>query len=206
MRSALKSTLICIAMLHGISYASRGNAADLPGNRAYSTPVMASNWAGFYAGLHLGYGFGRSRGAEIDGFVGGAHAGFNLQSNQVVFGAEGDLNLASLDYRGFAETFRNKWSGSARARVGYAFDRFMPFVTGGLAFANGTMKSGGAKDGHTHVGYVLGLGAEMMVTSNVSTTLQFLHTRYAAQNYLVLPNRNANLVTNEIRLGLNYRF
>lgn len=29
---------------------------------------------------------------------------------------------------------RNKWLGTARGRLGYAFDRIMPYVTGGAAF------------------------------------------------------------------------
>ena len=207
MRHALKSTLIYIAMLHGISYATRSHAADLPGSRNYSTPILASNWAGFYAGLHAGYGFGRSRSADLDGFVGGAHAGFNLQSNQVVFGGELDLNYSGVDYRAFTETFRQKWGGSARVRLGYAFDRFMPFVTGGFAMTSGTMKSLGTKENNTHTGYVLGIGAEMMITNNVSANLQLLHYRYGAKTYNVLPlARNANIVTNEIRLGMSYKF
>jgi outer membrane immunogenic protein len=207
MRHAWKSTLICIAMLHGISYATRAHAADLPGNRAYSAPILASNWAGFYAGLHLGYGFGRARSADIDGFVGGVHGGFNLQSNQVVFGGEVDLNYTGVDSRAFTETFRQKWNASARARLGYAFDRFMPFITGGIAGTSATMKSGGTKESNTHIGYVLGIGGEMMITNNVSANLQLLHYRFGAETYNVRPaSRNANIVTNEIRLGMSYKF
>ena len=207
MRHSLKSTLICIALLNGISYASRAQAADLPGNRAYSAPTFATNWAGFYAGLHLGYGFGRARSADIDGFVGGAHVGFNLQSDKVVFGGELDVNYSGVDYRAFADTFRQKWGGSGRVRVGYAFERFMPFVTGGIAFTSGTMKAGGAKESNVHTGFVVGVGGEMMITSNISANIQLLHYRYGAQTYNVLPlSRNANIVTNEIRIGMNYRF
>jgi outer membrane immunogenic protein len=207
MRHSLKSTLICIALLNGIFYASRGHAADLPGKSTYSTPVFASNWAGFYGGVHLGYGFGRSRTADIDGFVGGLHGGFNLQSDRVVFGGELDLNYSGVDYRAFTETFRQKWGGSARARVGYAFERFLPFVTGGLAFTSGTMKAGGAKETNVHLGYVVGIGGEMMITNNVSANLQLLHYRFGAETYNVLPAaRNANIVVNELRIGMNYRF
>lgn len=207
MRHSLKSTLICIALLNGISYASRAQAADLPGKSTYSTPVFASNWAGFYGGVHLGYGFGRSRSADIDGFVGGVHGGFNLQSDRVVFGGELDLNYSGVDYRAFTETFRQKWGGSARARVGYAFERFLPFVTGGLAFTSATMKAGGTKETNIHLGYVVGIGGEMMITNNVSANLQLLHYRFGAETYNVLPAaRNANIVVNELRIGMNYRF
>lgn len=207
MRHHLKSTLICIAVLSGISYASRAHAADLPGNKPFYTPMFSANWGGLYGGLHLGYASGRTRSADIDGFVGGAHVGFNMQGGPIVVGGELDLNYAGVDYRAFADTFRQKWGGSARARIGYAFERFLPFVTGGLAFTSGTMKAGGAKESNIHTGYVVGIGGEMMITSNVSANIQLLHYRYGAQTYNVLPlSRNANIVTNEIRIGMNYRF
>lgn len=207
MRQILKSTLICIALLNGISYASCAVAADLAGNKPYSTPVFASNWAGFYGGVHLGYGFGRSRSADLDGFLGGVHAGFNLQSDRVVFGGELDLNYSGMDYRAFTETFRQKWGGSGRVRLGYAFERFLPFVTAGLAVQSGVMKAGGAKDSNIHIGYVIGIGGEMMITNNVSANIQLLHYHYGSENYHVLPTtRNANMLNNEIRIGMNYRF
>lgn len=196
-----------IAVFGAFCSISVGHAADLPGRSNGSTPIFARNWGGFYVGGHLGYGFGRSRGAEIDGFSWGAQAGFNLQSNSVVFGGEADLSYSGADYRGFAETFRQKWLFSGRARLGYAFDRFMPFVTAGLAYTTATMKSGGAKSSNGHIGYVLGIGGEMMITQNVSASLQYLHYRFGSETYNVLPlSRNANIITNEIRAGINYRF
>ncbi len=207
MRHFFKSTLVCIALMAGIANVSRVQAADLPRNNTYSTPAFASSWAGFYGGLHLGYGFGRSRSADLDGFLGGLHGGFNLQSDRVVFGGELDLSYSGVDYRAFTETFRQKWLGSGRVRLGYAFERFLPFVTGGLAYTSGTMKAGGAKETNGHFGYVLGVGGEMMVTDRVSVNLQYLHYRFGAETYNVLPAaRSANIVTNELRIGMNYRF
>ncbi|HRE20670.1 MAG TPA: porin family protein [Rhabdaerophilum sp.] len=208
MQRLFKSVLPLAIAIGSISFAMQARAADLPGRgNVRSVPMMASNWAGFYAGAHLGYGFGRSRTADISGFLGGIQAGYNIQSGQMVYGIEGDLGYGNVNYRAFAETFRQKWIGSGRARIGYAFDRFLPFVTGGVAFSNGTMKAGGAKESNGHVGYVIGIGGEMMLTDRVSASLQLLHYRFAAQTYNVLPAaRNANIVTNELRVGLNYRF
>jgi len=207
MRHSFKSTLICIALLGGVFYESRAIAADLPGNKSFYTPMFSANWGGLYGGLHLGYASGRSRSADIDGFVSGVHLGFNTQGGSVVLGGELDLNYSGADYRSFADTFRQKWGGSARARVGYAFERFLPFVTGGVAFTSGTMKAGGAKETNVHIGYVVGIGGEMMITNNISANLQLLHFRYGAETYNVLPAaRSANIVVNELRIGMNYRF
>lgn len=208
MQRLVKSVLPLAIAIGSVSFAIQAHAADLPG-RSYggAVPVMATNWAGLYGGAHLGYGFGRSRSADISGFLGGAQLGYNFQSGPVVYGLEGDLSYGNINYRAFTETFRQKWIGSGRVRVGYAFERFLPFVTGGLAFSNATMKAGGVKESNAHIGYVIGIGGEMMLTDKVSASLQFLHYRFGSETYNVLPAaRNANVVTNELRVGLNYRF
>lgn len=208
MRQVLKNTLVSLALLSSVAAVARVEAADLGSNRSsYSTPMLTANWAGLYAGAHIGYGFGRSRNADMNGFIGGLHLGFNLQTDRLVYGVEGDFNYSGVDYRGFTDTFRQKWTGSLRGRVGYAYDRFLPFFTGGFDFSNAHMKGGGAKADNTHAGFVVGVGAEAMVTEKISATVQLLHHRNGAKTYNILPGaRSANIVTNELRIGFNYRF
>lgn len=207
MRRKFKFTLVLAAFVGGISCANSASAADLPRNNSYSSPAFTANWAGFYGGLHLGYGFGKTRSAEIDGFLSGVQGGFNVQSGRVVFGGELDASYSGIDYRAFADTFRQKWLGSGRVRVGYAFERFLPFVTAGVAYTTGVMKAGGAKETNGHFGYVVGIGGEMMITDRVSANLQYLHYRFGSETYNVLPAaRSANIVTNVLRIGMNYRF
>jgi outer membrane immunogenic protein len=207
MRHLYKSLFPLLMAAGSILVVSGSRAADFPGSRNSAVPMLAGTWSGLYGGLHLGYGFGRSRSADLSGFVGGANIGINAQTGPMVYGVEGDLNYTNIDYRAFADTFRQKWLGSIRARAGFSYERFMPFVTAGLAFTNGTMKAGGAKESNGHVGYVIGIGGEMMLTEKVSASVQFLHYRFNSQNYNVLPvSRNANIVTNELRIGMNYRF
>ena len=65
------------------------------------------------------------------------------RSAQVVFGLEGDLDWSNIKgstasavcVGGICET-RNNWLGTTRGRVGYAFGRLMPYVTGGAAFGD----------------------------------------------------------------------
>jgi outer membrane immunogenic protein len=69
------------------------------------------------------------------------------------------------------------------------------------------MKAGGAKDDNVHAGYILGAGAEYMFTDRVSGVVQYLHRRDGAKTYSVLPaSRSTTMVTNEIRIGINYHF
>src|SRR5687767_10669513 len=109
----LRRAVLCAAAVLG-SVAGAA-AADLP-NR-YRDPDMFSpapvaTWSGFYVGAQVGYGLGGDQThVDVAGFpfsfvgpdhdmsgpVGGVHAGYNFQRGQIVFGVEGDLELANVD-------------------------------------------------------------------------------------------------------------
>ena len=60
------------------------------------------------------------------------------------------------------------WFGTVRGRVGYAFDRFMVFGTGGFAYGGGGESDGlqfGRKD-ETRIGYAVGGGVEYALPTN----------------------------------------
>src|SRR2546423_927938 len=122
----------------------RPPAADLS---PYSQPGPAYNpiytWTGFYLGINGGGGWGRSQWDALDTFdlsggVIGGTVGYNWQFGQAVIGAEGDIDWSGIKGTstvlclGGCET-RNKWLATARGRLGFAFDRFLPYFTAGLA-------------------------------------------------------------------------
>src|ERR1043165_2984512 len=58
--------------------------------------LPVASWAGPYAGINLGYGFGghvKAPGvdAKTKGFIGGVFGGYNWQQENFVYGAEADL-------------------------------------------------------------------------------------------------------------------
>jgi len=123
-------------------------AADL---QPYYQPGPAYNsiytWTGFYLGINGGGGWGRSQWDAVDtfdlsgGLIGGT-VGYNWQFGQAVIGAEGDIDWSGIKGTtttvlcpGGCET-RNKWLATARGRVGFSFDRFLPYFTGGLALGD----------------------------------------------------------------------
>jgi outer membrane immunogenic protein len=132
-------------------------AADLPSRRPPPVlPVVPLfTWTGFYVGVDGGYGWQNVRETGIagglaayqlnfraSGPVGGGHAGFNWQVNQFVFGIEGDVLGTSMRVNAPFNAFlfnnadwRSGVEGSIRGRIGIAFDRFMVYATGGVAFA-----------------------------------------------------------------------
>ena len=80
--------------------------------------------------------------------IGGGQAGCNYQApgSNWVFGLEGDVDwqrwsitrTQNVNFAPFVagDTFdiSSKWQGSARGRIGYAWDRWMLYATGGAAF------------------------------------------------------------------------
>src|SRR5215203_1628017 len=77
----------------------------------------------------------------------GIQAGYNVQFGSIVLGVEGDISHAGVKARDvFFSTlndpsfFRQELHtfGTARARVGFAFDQVLVYATGGLAGANFT--------------------------------------------------------------------
>ena len=135
---------LCAALVAGVGSAS---AADLPRKAPMAAPVVAQvyNWTGLYVGVHGGYGWGDVSGLDVDGWFLGGQVGFNWQApgSPIVFGIEVDSAWANIEgsevgiIPGFAAVgvaSEIQYQGSLRGRVGYAFDRALLYVTGGLAW------------------------------------------------------------------------
>ena len=217
-------------------------AADLPVKAPVlkAPPPIAYNWTGFYLGIEGGGGWGRARHTDSGGFDNGGYdvsgaliggtVGYNWQVNHAVFGLEGDGSWASIKGStpgngtllgicgGVPAICSSELQalGTVRARAGLAFDRFLPYVTGGLAVGSihgheGTGPGFGAfGDGTTTVaGWTVGAGIEAMLSSNWSAKVEYLHVDLG--NHVIFNDTAPALpehikFTSEIvRLGLNYK-
>lgn len=199
----------------------------------------AFNWNGAYAGAQLGYVWGKSTYYEPDypraynffydpdGILAGAYAGYNLQmSNDVVFGAEIDVYggnisgsspyfVAGVPNPAITGDARINWAASVRARLGYAFDRFLPFISGGLALGNYSYSADdsgfGFNTSPTMAGWTIGAGVDYAVTDNVIARFEYRHTEFGSnevgygQTYGWYTNIT-DLKTDEVRLGIAYKF
>ena len=159
------------------------SAADLPRGTPYRAPAYAAqyNWTGFYLGINGGGGFGDSdwngfavSNSPSGGMIGGT-AGYNWQGagSSWVFGLEGDIDWAFISDTvicgvGTACETRNNWFGTVRGRAGYAFDRIMPYVTGGLAVGDIKTSIAGVGSAHdTKTGWTVGGGIEAALAGPV---------------------------------------
>jgi outer membrane immunogenic protein len=211
-----------IGALALVSTLGAANAADLPRREAMPTkaPIYAPiyNWTGAYVGINGGGGWGRSDtsapfasgGFGTSGGVVGGTLGYNYQVGQAVFGLEGDIDWSNIRGSapcglGFSCETKNSWLATARGRVGYAFDRFLPYVTGGLAI--GDIKSSVAgvdSSSTTKTGWALGGGVEAALAGPWTAKIEYLYADLGRGSSILGSDTKFN--TSLVRAGVNYRF
>jgi outer membrane immunogenic protein len=169
------------------------------------------DWSGFYAGLHGGFLSGDVNltgildgmlGGPISGLIGGPLAGYNFApttffSGPVVFGVEGDFGLTGATGTGTSQGtdvsidlyYDLSWDAHLRARAGVPMGNFMPFVAGGLAFADlnitetGGTETGGAPQGGLYTGWTVGTGADVALGNNMVGRAEVLYDDYGTKAY-----------------------
>ena len=187
------------------------------------------NWTGFYVGATVGYGSGSSdwivppsttvASNSPKGMMYGLTAGYNWQVGSFVYGLEADYSFSNVKGSttcvvvSTCET-SNTWLATFRGRVGYAFDRFLPYVTGGGAYGNinGTVTTpllGTVLDGsESRFGWTFGAGLEYAFLANWTAKIEYLYVDLGtAQPFSSLGAlTQVTFKENILRGGLNYRF
>ena len=185
---------------------------------------------------------------SADAFQGGLYGGYNYQINDVVTGIEADINFGSVKREAsipfgitgnghtmtgnFNGSQSYEYGGSLRARIGYSFDRILPYITGGLAVASNKFNLNGnaANDGtqifsagysksKTQYGYVVGGGIEYALTSNLVGRIEYLYTNFGKTHYTnfgktelglasddIVGSFKASTKLQQVRAGLSYKF
>lgn len=221
-------------LLSGVAIAAlagSASAADIPRRveQVRAAPVAyvapAYNWTGLYAGINGGggWGWGSLSGPpatgdfDVSGGLVGGTLGYNWQMNQVVFGVETDLDWSNIKGStgcgtGITCRVSNDWLGTARGRIGFAVDRFMPYVTGGLAFGDVNASATGFRGASdTRTGWTLGGGVEFALAGNWTAKGEYLYVDLGDFNCgracgaTAGPDR-VEFRSHIVRAGLNYRF
>jgi outer membrane immunogenic protein len=179
------------------------------------------------------------------GVLGGIQGGFNyaLTPNWVI-GVEGDFTWTGISNTQSATLLTAggvaipatsvsvardlNWLASARGRLGYTWDRFMLYGTGGAAWADydvtatASLANGASAGGsfsNTRSGWVAGVGVEWAIPSfwfagDWTTRLEYLHYdfRGTSGSANFAPGPGAVVYTlgdptvDVVRVGLNYKF
>jgi outer membrane immunogenic protein len=225
---------VLLASVAAVALSASAQAADLGGARAAIAAEVvapADLWSGFYAGIHAGYGFGRSRPGfpgvdlsdSLNGAVIGGQFGWNYQVGQFVLGLEATLAYAGLsgsgaDFGGGA-TLRTdaKWLTTMGPRLGYAFDRALVYAKGGFAaggFSSGLIIPGlgDFRGASVRTGWFLGAGIEYAIAANWSVRAEYNYLNFGSgfanlQNLGFISLAVAGpLDAHVVTVGLNYRF
>lgn len=228
----MKKLIVASALI--AAAATGAQAADLGSPRmpiAAAVVAPAFSWTGFYGGLNVGVGFvntnlGALTGGNISGsatgLVAGGQIGFNYQMNNLVLGIEGDLGYFGTQRRGtpipFAavqvqSSWRTTWDASIRGRLGFAADRTLFYVTGGVAFADLRLANTDitnnvilAAQTQTRVGWTVGAGIEHAFTPNWTVRAEYLYANYGRRDFTAPAVAGVRMETHKIRLGVNYLF
>lgn len=221
----MKRSLLAGLGLLALAAAIPAQAADLPRGMPYKAPAAYApmyNWTGFYLGIQGGGAWGNSDwngfgvgNSPSGGLIGGT-AGYNWQGlgSPWVFGLEGDVAWSgvkdSTPCGGFTCETKNEWFGTVRGRVGYAWDRWLPYVTGGVAF--GDIKAnriGVGSVSDTNAGWTVGAGVEGVIAGNWTAKLEYLYADIGDTTCSAAvcgTATNVDLTMNILRAGVNYRF
>jgi len=160
----------------------------------------------------------------LEGFVGGLNAGYAWQMGNVVLGIEGDIEFADLkgdtdlvDDTGAKIGKIDKeidWLGSLRLRAGYAFDRVLPYVTGGLAVGGADLSLHDlngkvAENNDTRWGWTIGAGLDYALTDNLTARVEYRYTdlgSIAAGDEATSGEVESDLSFHAVRAGLGWHF
>src|SRR5262245_61326395 len=202
-------------MLRKLLFAGAFSVVSVPAVLAadIEAPPAVIDWSGFYAGAHVGYGDPSFDGVfdsgedekenrsfpediDADGILGGVQAGFNVQMDSLVLGAEADFSFTDFSgdtkdggFDGLNDDQRDRmdthidWLASLRARAGFAVDNLLFYATGGVAYTEPEFNFHGSVDDETGSGtvqfdawgYVLGGGIEWAAMENTSFRIEGLY-------------------------------
>lgn len=222
----MRKFLFFVPATAGIALAGGAEAADPPIIETYNPEVVVyeeidSNWAGMYLGLHAGFGWGDFNATvvggidppyEAEGFVAGGQIGYDIQTNNWVWGVVLDGSYTGVDgtTAGLAPlpqyTSELTWLATLRGRVGYAMGSFLPYVTAGGAIGSIDSTLGALSDDQIHTGWTAGAGVEVALGNGLTLGGEYLFVDLDTERYTFGPDQiDTDLELHVWRATLNYR-
>ncbi|PIT69960.1 outer membrane protein [Bartonella tribocorum] len=125
-----------------------------------------------------------------------------------------------------SHTLKQKWSGATRVKVGFAVDRMMPYVSGGIAYTqlqnilsvvvdSKTVDDNKSRaidlsdfqhdEKKTMIGYTLGGGVDFAMTDNIIVRAEYRYSDFGKKKF-VQDKVEMSYKTNDFRVGVAYKF
>jgi outer membrane immunogenic protein len=111
---------------------------------------------------------------------------------------------------------KTDFEGAIRARLGVSYQRWLPYIAGGVSIArlkdsfsvsNATNTVAIAENTTTRVGFTIGAGVDYAVTDNILLRAEYRYNDYGKKS-IGTDNFNfeRKLSSNNVRLGIAYKF
>jgi high affinity Mn2+ porin len=210
-------------------------AADPPlVTKAPVARALPFDWNGAYVGGHVGITRGRVENTLTESrpigssetfgpAYGGVQGGYNLLLNSgLLLGVEADITfsnhllsnqvIATRESSSTTITETVDYVGTVRGRIGYAFDRFMVYGTGGFAYSQariiespGSLGPDDDKRLMLRAGWAAGGGAELALNQYWSARLEYLYHNFGPVSLTMPSGRNyeSTFDMHMLRVGLN---
>jgi outer membrane immunogenic protein len=152
----------------------------------------------------------------LSGGLGGALIGYNYQFNQFLVGVEADGAASGIDGQSYScgaipHTCGTEITadGNVRVRIGIPFDRFLPYVAGGLAIGRIYAYDDlfGTSGTTTRAGWTVGVGVEYKLTTLIGLRLEYLYSQFGtADIYNIIPGfpEQVSANTNVVRAAITF--
>lgn len=212
----MRPTKLIIAPFFAASIAMAGaaTAADYTDNYSYdqssNSSYSSTGWSGNYVGAQLGATSSRVPlpFSSRAGVLMGAVAGTTMQSGNIVYGGEVELNFGEAEYRmGDGGRLQQSWAAAAKAKLGYAMDDTMIYGTLGYGTAKFKKKGNTDKSPGWEGGLLMGVGVEQKISGPFSVKAEYDYQRfYNVKSKVNGKNRSDDLNNHSLKLGVNYRF
>lgn len=168
-----------------------------------SAELGAPNWDGAYINHDFAFdslsvtGSASSGFDDLDGHRIGGQVGYDYTFGNLLIGGviQGGWGTNNADGTGALTGSKAdlKSLGIFRARLGYTFDRFLIYGTGGLALADVRVTGFGAREEETLTGWVAGGGVEYAWNKGASIRFEYQRLELDEQNYSNLPGGSDSL-------------
>ncbi len=209
------------------------NGKNIPVDEDF-LPKLSGFMGGLYAGSNIDLGNGLILGVDTDimwsdksdtktGKVYLIASNHKDYVTRIVRDAGIKINeeIQAGDKRSSSFTFKEKWSGATRVRIGFAAERIMPYIAGGIAYtqlqditsisitgkdSGKVIASGNLSDEtKTFVGYTLGAGVDLAMSNNVIVRAEYRYSDFGKKKYSN-DKYETSYKTNDFRVGVAYKF